>query len=529
MHDVKNNTQHTSAAMMATAAEQNVQKYSCLLLTPVPALAALFLNGAESWWLLGLFSLAITAMALVADKIPSLSRDYMLSFAFVAHSILFTASLSGHAWQLDTHMLFFVVLAIVSTLGNPKALVLATVLIALHHASFSFLMPNLVYPGGDLITNLERTALHAAILLMEAAALLLLTLSKNKAAANEVVRQQQVLRAQAQAAEEAKAEAEKSRKSAEHVTTVLGRHLGEMANGHLDCKIREEFPEEYKRLRSDFNDTVTTLQETIQQVLETTGSINNGANEIRRASDQLSSRTESQAATLEQTAASLEELTTSVKSAADGARSVENTMGEARHEAETSGEIVKSAVAAMTTIEQSSSQISRIISVIDDIAFQTNLLALNAGVEAARAGEAGQGFAVVASEVRALAQRSADAATEIKTLIAESSRQVDHGVDLVGKAGTAIESIVERVNQISTLISDIAEGAAEQATGLGEINTGVTQLDQVTQQNAAMVEEATAAGHLLHADTDKLSALMARFDIAAGNGQQMQSSPSLAA
>ncbi|KIC13473.1 methyl-accepting chemotaxis protein, partial [Leisingera sp. ANG-Vp] len=154
---------------------------------------------------------------------------------------------------------------------------------------------------------------------------------------------------------------------------------------------------------------------------------------------------------------------------------------------------------------------------IDDIAFQTNLLALNAGVEAARAGEAGRGFAVVASEVRALAQRSSDAAMEIKTLIGDSTQQVAQGVDLVGKAGDALQSISARVSHISQLVSEIAEGAEEQATGLNEINTGVTQLDQVTQQNAAMVEETTAAGHMLNRDASKLSELVAHFRVAGGS------------
>ncbi len=249
------------------------------------------------------------------------------------------------------------------------------------------------------------------------------------------------------------------------------------------------------------------------KMVEATTSIRNGANEISHATDDLSHRTESQAATLEETAAALDELTASVKSAADGARSVENTMEAAKKEAEVSGEVVQSAVSAMTEIEQSSNHISQIISVIDDIAFQTNLLALNAGVEAARAGEAGKGFAVVASEVRALAQRSSDAAMEIKTLIGDSSKQVARGVDLVGKAGEARDSIVGQVSHISKLVSGIAEGAVEQSTGLNEINTGVTQLDQVTQQNAAMVEEATAAGHLLNTDASKLADLIAIFKV----------------
>ena len=300
------------------------------------------------------------------------------------------------------------------------------------------------------------------------------------------------------------------------VVASLGARLSELSSGDLTTRISDRFPEDYEQLRLDFNRTVENLNGTVTKVVESASSIRNGAAEISQSSDDLSHRTESQAATLEETAAALDELTASVKSAADGARSVENIMNEAKKEAENSGIVVQSAVSAMTEIEQSSTHIAQIISVIDDIAFQTNLLALNAGVEAARAGEAGRGFAVVASEVRALAQRSSDAAMEIKTLIGDSSRQVERGVDLVGKAGEALQNIVERVNHISGLVTDIAEGAVEQSTGLGEINTGVVQLDQVTQQNAAMVEEATAAGHMLNSDATKLAELVAHFKIAAG-------------
>jgi methyl-accepting chemotaxis protein len=316
--------------------------------------------------------------------------------------------------------------------------------------------------------------------------------------------------------------------SAKHqaeVVSSLGRNLATLAGGDLTVRIDSTFPEDYEQLRIDFNKTVENLNGTVAQVVESAQSIRNGAAEISQSSDDLSHRTESQAATLEETAAALDELTASVKSAAEGARSVENIMEEAKQEAENSGVVVQSAVSAMTEIEQSSTHIAQIIGVIDDIAFQTNLLALNAGVEAARAGEAGRGFAVVASEVRALAQRSSDAAMEIKTLISDSSRQVERGVDLVGKAGDALNNIVERVNHISKLVTDIAEGAVEQSTGLGEINTGVVQLDQVTQQNAAMVEEATAAGHMLNSDATKLAELVAHFKISGGGGVTQLSAP----
>ncbi|WP_323778941.1 methyl-accepting chemotaxis protein [Leisingera sp.] len=330
----------------------------------------------------------------------------------------------------------------------------------------------------------------------------------------------------ARAAEEERAEMQRQQQD---VVESLSAGLVQLAEGDFSQAIQDAFPEEYEQLRENYNSTVRNLSSTVRQVIEASGSIRNGAAEISQASDDLSHRTESQAATLEETAAALDELTASVKSAAEGARSVEATMAKARTEAENNREVVQSAVSAMTEIEQSSNHISQIISVIDDIAFQTNLLALNAGVEAARAGEAGKGFAVVASEVRALAQRSSDAAMEIKTLIGDSTKQVERGVDLVGKAGEALQSIVEQVTHISQLVSGIAEGAAEQSTGLHEINTGVTQLDQVTQQNAAMVEEATAAGHMLNTDAGKLTELVAQFRVADGGAAPAAARPAFSA
>ncbi len=320
-------------------------------------------------------------------------------------------------------------------------------------------------------------------------------------------------KADLQNAQLAEAERAEAQREQDLVVNELRTGLTHLAKGDFSTTIDTPFPEAYKGLRLDFNQTVNTLSATVREVVEATTSIRNGTSEISQASDDLSQRTESQAATLEQTAAALDQMTASVKAAADGARKVEASMNEARDEAMASGEVVQSAVTAMNGIEESSRHISQIIGVIDDIAFQTNLLALNAGVEAARAGEAGRGFAVVASEVRALAQRSSDAAMEIKTLISNSGEQVEKGVDLVGKAGEALHSIVSQVSHISGLVSDIATGAAEQSTGIGEINTGVIQLDQVTQQNAAMVEQMTAAGQLLSGDASNLAGLVAQFDV----------------
>ncbi|AZV79483.1 HAMP domain-containing protein [Parasedimentitalea marina] len=311
------------------------------------------------------------------------------------------------------------------------------------------------------------------------------------------------------------------------VVEKLTGGLVHLASGDFSNPLTEPFPKEYEQLRSDFNRTLETLSDTILEVISSAGSIKAGANEISQSSDDLSRRTEGQAATLEQTAAALDEMTASVKSASEGAQRIETIMGEAKTEAVESDQVVQHAVSAMTEIESSARHISQIIGVIDDISFQTNLLALNAGVEAARAGEAGRGFAVVASEVRALAQRSSDAAMEIKTLISESSKQVDQGVELVGKAGGALNNIVTRVDHIAQLVSEMAVGSTEQSTGLGEINIGMTQLDEVTQQNAAMVEQATAASHLLSSDASKLSEMVSQFNIT-GHGRGGNASNTIA-
>jgi methyl-accepting chemotaxis protein len=312
------------------------------------------------------------------------------------------------------------------------------------------------------------------------------------------------------------AEREAAAKQQAMVVESLATGLSKLSDGDLVFRLNTAFATEYEKLRSDFNDAMEKLEETMRVVSANTDGIRSGAEEISQASDDLSRRTEQQAASLEETAAALDQITATVRKTASGAKDASEVVTAAKAEAEHSGAVVAEAVQAMGEIEQSSGQISQIIGVIDEIAFQTNLLALNAGVEAARAGDAGKGFAVVASEVRALAQRSAEAAKEIKTLISASSHQVGQGVALVGDTGRALQSIVTQVAKIDTLVLEIAASAQEQATGLQQVNTAVNQMDQVVQQNAAMVEEQTAATHSLKSETSELAALISRFKVAAG-------------
>jgi methyl-accepting chemotaxis protein len=316
-------------------------------------------------------------------------------------------------------------------------------------------------------------------------------------------------------AERARLEAERiaAAKELAGVVESLGQGLSALSSGKLTCQFQEAFPEQYRRLQTDFNAAIDKLQDAMKVIIANVQGIRSGADEISHAADDLSRRTEQQAASLEETAAALDEITATVRKTADGARQANAVVVEAKSEAERSGDVVRNAVSAMGEIEKSSRQIAQIIGVIDEIAFQTNLLALNAGVEAARAGEAGRGFAVVASEVRALAQRSSDAAKEIKTLILASSQQVENGVDLVSRTGDALQKIVAKVAEISGLVSEISASTQEQSSGLAQVNTAVNQMDQVTQQNAAMVEQSTAASHSLAKEASELSELAAKFDI----------------
>ncbi len=295
------------------------------------------------------------------------------------------------------------------------------------------------------------------------------------------------------------------------VVESMARALSALARGDLTVRMRADVAAAYAALKADFNAAMDNLQSTMADLAATMQGVRSGANEITHASDDLSRRTEQQAATLQQTAATLDQITATVKETAAGAQAARDLIAAAKANAERSGAVVRDTVAAMGSIETSSRQIATIIGVIDEIAFQTNLLALNAGVEAARAGDAGRGFAVVATEVRALAQRSADAAKEIKALISASGLQVEGGVKLVAETGRSLVQIGQDVTKMSDLVAGIAASAREQAVGLEQVNTAVNQMDQVTQQNAAMVEESTAACHSLAAEAEAMAGLVDRF------------------
>ncbi len=303
----------------------------------------------------------------------------------------------------------------------------------------------------------------------------------------------------------------------------LAAGLGRLSQGDLSRQIETPFTGRLEQLRVDFNGSIVRLQDTLGNIRDNAMAIQRNGTQMRSSADALSKRTEAQAASLEETAAAVEEITVTVKSSAGRAHETNRAVAETKKSADSSGVVVSSAIAAMGRIEEASRQIEQIIEVIDEIAFQTNLLALNAGIEAARAGDAGKGFAVVAQEVRELAQRSAGAAREIKDLINKSTNEVATGSRLVQETGAVLASISTQIVAISQHVEMIATASSDQSAALSEVNGSVNQMDQMTQQNAAMVEQTTQSSRQLANEADTLMHLVEQFRLNAATAAPQRS------
>jgi methyl-accepting chemotaxis protein len=521
-------------------------------------------------WLAGNAFLPLLLVAVFFASLGSLAVHFapkiapiIVAQAIVGQAIVFTASLAGHAWQVDSHMVYFAVLASAMVMNDKRAIIASAATIVVHHLSLSVFLPSLIYPTVDLFENIERTLFHGAVVVVETIAILIaitvrqrldMQSEKDRASLSDAMKraEQQQRKAEAVSVEaiearraaeaaiadtqEALERAEQEAKRANQIDTdarkmaaaederrvalaeeqkqvveALRSALKRLSKKDLKTHIATAFASGYDDLRVDFNAAVEDLNDAMQAVLNQTNTMRAETVEIVGAANDLATRTEAQAGSLAEISKTVAELATHVNEAAIAAGVASGKVDSARSDTEESSALVLRAVTAMGEIEASSQSIQKIIGVIEEIAFQTNLLALNAGVEAARAGESGRGFAVVASEVRALAQRSSEAANEIKTLIAKSGQQVGQGVDLVRRTGDALETVVTSVGQISLEVGQIKSNMETQSANLSEINKAIGGLDQVTQRNAAMFEETTAASHALSSGLDQLSKAIAVF------------------
>ena len=474
----------------------------------------------------GLAGVALVAYRLRAD---SFGQRLTAAMVLVAQITLFVLAFQGHALQPEARMAYQAGLALLVAYGDWRIVASAAGVVVGIDVLAPFVAPHRLSASDDLWSiafgvGVTLATAWSLIWLTAGVSRLFVTVSARTHRAEAAVHEAETANAAATAeraardASNAEQTALKAAMEAEQALVVaeLEKAIESLAGGDLTWRLRREFAPRYEAVRSTFNGAFERLQATMGEITVNARSMSAGVGDMSSAADELSRRTEQQAASLVETATALGQVTAAVNETAKNARQANAAAAAARREAEHSDPVVTEAVEAMTQIEASSGQIGKIIGVIDEIAFQTNLLALNAGVEAARAGEAGRGFAVVAQEVRALAQRSADAASEIKGLIAASGNQVQAGVERVGRTREALQRIVARVAEIDVQVNAIAQSAQDQAQSLGEVNGAVSEMDRVVQQNAAMVEETTAAAHALASEARTLAGRIGRFRIEAG-------------
>ncbi|NIZ09805.1 chemotaxis protein [Pseudooceanicola sp. HF7] len=423
---------------------------------------------------------------------------------------LLTAAMAGHSWQLDTHLIYFAVLAVLVILQDQRALLAASGLVVAHHAVLTLFLPTLIYPSNGLLVDVSRLALHGTVWVAETGGLFYLLrvqLGQRKQIEQETKNLSQAL----ESSQELQTNLAKKEAEQLNVMEQFSVALTKLAGGNLATRIETEFPEQFEPLREEFNGAVKSLSVAMSSVQENADSIKIDTSSIATASEKLAKRTEDQAYALGSVASRIDEISEVMTAASEDAQRVAVTTAQTRDDAENGMKVVDGALEAMGEIQNSSEQIRSVVVLIEDIALQTNLLALNAGVEAARAGSAGLGFAVVASEVRALAGRSSDAAKEISVLINDSARQVTNGVKLVDNAGAALRGVLDAVRKALHSMQNISSTVGTHAQHIADLKHTMGELDELTQQNAAMFEETSAATTALTAATNLLSDVVAEF------------------
>ncbi|ABD55286.1 methyl-accepting chemotaxis protein [Jannaschia sp. CCS1] len=468
---------------------------------------------------LAMISLALAVSAILAARVGGQIGALILGIALVGQAIVFTATFAGHPWQIDSHMLFFVVLAVGAVMRSIPALFAMTVMTAVHHLGFGVLIPALVFPSVNLIENVERVAFHAVIVILEVSFLTMSILSQDRKDAAKQAAQQEATEATTRAelaateAQSLRAEAETASAAARNVTAMLERNLHAMASRDLRARMDGDPGAEFRQMSADYNQAVGNVSRTLAGAKTMVRDVEAEAAASAEMTVSMASELERQAVEVTGAARSIRTLSESLDTTVGDILSVRDQAQIAASKATEGGAIVRDAVDAMAQITASSTEIEKIIQVIEEISFQTNLLALNAGVEAARAGQAGAGFAVVASEVRALSHRTSEAANQVKTLISASSSQVAAGADMVDRAGVALDEIERSIEDASGRVADISERATEQSSAVQDVSGSLAQIDTVIQSFATRTEEISAIGARVVADAERLHGLLGEFII----------------
>lgn len=466
------------------------------------------MNNEATWYVAGVCSaLSILPTFLVLKRRIDFVTRIILGATLPIYPAALLFIMGGHPWQIDVHMAFFALLAMLVGLCDWKAILAGTTIVALHHLILNFYGPVYVFGSESEFT---RVLLHAVILVVEAGALILIS-NQLVALISAVRTESDAAMAALQLSQEAQEQKNLMQAKQSAVVESLRTALSHVAQGDLTAHIDEEFDETYESLRGDFNNATEKLRSMFRTLIGAIGGIKSGADKIDLSATDLAKRSNLQAEALEKTAHSTKTIVSTVENmAANMQRSSE--LFDLTYARSNDGKaIVQQTVEAMGHIQQSSTQISGVISLIDEIAFKTNLLALNAGVEAARAGESGKGFAVVAGEVRSLAEQAANAATEIADLILASGKQVKLGVSLVEKTGTTLTEILQEFEEIREIINQTYASTRDQTGHLQEIDREVVSMDKMTQQSVVLAENSVDSVKKLVSALETLSDMSAHF------------------
>ncbi|MGH1414731.1 MAG: methyl-accepting chemotaxis protein [Pelagimonas sp.] len=481
-----------------------------MLLVPITIFSAFFAGASLTVASIGAISLA--GMAVLSGKYLTSGADYVKTACVLGQSMLVTALFQGHAWQSDTHVLYFALLAIVSTMGRIPVLVWACGLTMAHQIILTVVAPSFLFAPAGLADDLLRTGFHCGVVFIEAS-ILAVTIAQRETAQMKIESKSKELETETRFAADSRQEAEDAHKQASVVIAAFRQTLTQLAGRDLTCRIQNEFPEEYDVLREDFNIAVDTLREAFSRADVVADELALDAQQLAKAMTTMSKQTDTQAKSLTEMTETANTLKSALGDTAQQASHAAQSAGEVRSSAMQGGEVTQNAIEAMRGIEASSREISQIVDLIDDVSFQTNLLALNAGVEAARAGESGKGFAVVASEVRQLAQSTSEAASGIKRLISDSSDQVSAGAELVNAAGQHLEEIEAQIARMDDLTTSISKKNHQQAEALNSLHDMVKSADGETQKTVEMGNKLGAMSRRMTMASKKLSADMAAFTL----------------